>query len=771
MSRSRWAIVVGLAMCCIVFGVVAWSIVPILSRDLSKPVASTKVLARDGSLLYEVSGESDGSRTPVPLSRVPSSTIQVILSTEDDRFYQHHGVDWLAIGRVFRDLISHQKVMSGASTIEQQLLKMLYFPDRPRTIVQKCRELIAARYWSLTHTKEQTLELYLNTIYFGNQAYGIQAAARTYFHTDVQSLNLAESSLLAGVIASPNAYDPYAHPKASRSRQKSVIDQLVAHGDIDADAGRQAAEDEIPIFPPSHRLRAPHFVFRVLAELETRYPAIRSGGYLITTTLDPDLQRVVEDTVARRLAKIVDQHVTDGAAVVLDPRTGEILAYVGSADYFSPRIQGQVDMATALRQPGSALKPFVYLTAFMRDMSPSTVVADLPIRFETATGQGYYPKNYSNKYHGPVSLRDALGSSLNIPAVKVLDRVGLPALFSVLNQFGIRFPETPEYYGLGVVLGGGEVTLMDTLQAYANLARSVHTIPVRDVLRIQDASGSVIEEMERSASKPLFEDQKKGEQAAYLVSDVLSDPSARVKAFGEANFLGFGKRIAVKTGTTRDFRDNWAFGYTPEVAVGVWVGNADNTPMKGVSGVSGAAPIWADIMRYVTRSTDQISWTVPPGIVQRSVCVTSGLGASSICPKTRNEIFIAGTEPTKIDDWYERCEATGKVYLKPPGEYSAWMTSMKFEQVDGGGCTSVSSTAPVILLPLDGDVYEKSDVVADASQGISFVAGGEKRRTYRWYLNDQMFERSGPSFAWNPVPGEYQLRLEGAVRAIHFSVR
>ncbi len=771
MSRSRWAIIIGLAMCCIVFGVAAWAIVPILSRDASKPVASTKVLARDSSLLYEVSGESDGSRSPVSLSQVPSSTIRVILSTEDDRFYQHHGVDWLAIGRAFRDLISQQKVTSGASTLEQQLIKTVYFPDRPRSIFQKCREVIAARYWSLTHSKDQTLEMYLNTIYFGNQAYGIQAASRTYFHTDVQSLNLAESALLAGVISSPNAYDPYAHPKASRTRQKVVLDQLVAHGDIDVATSDQSAQSDIPIFPPSHRLRAPHFVFRVLAELEEKYPTIRSGGFTITTTLDPNVQRVAEDVVARRLAKIVDQHVTDASAVVLDPRTGEISAYVGSADYFSPRIQGQVDMATAARQPGSALKPFLYFTAFMHDFTPATVIADVPVRFETATGEGYYPKNYSSKYYGPVSIRDALGSSLNIPAVKVLDRIGLPALFNVLDRFGIRLPESPEYYGLGVVLGGGEVALMDTLQAYADLARSAKTLPIKDVLRVYDAAGNLVQESETVSPTPLFENQELAEQSVYLVSDILSDPSARVRAFGEANFLGFGKQVAVKTGTTRDFRDNWAFGYTPDVVIGVWVGNADNTPMKGVSGISGAAPIWFDIMRNQTESKNKITWPVPSHISSRTICVTSGLIANSTCPKVRIEKFIEGTEPTKVDDWYQQCAADGKTYLRPPSEYAAWMTTMKIETGLTSGCVSSSSTPATILLPLDGDVYEKSDTITDATQAIVFIAGGSVQRIYRWHLNGQIIESSSPSVSWSPVPGEYTLSLEGAARQIHFFVK
>ena len=472
-------------------------------------------------------------------------------------------------------------------------------------------------------------------------------------------------------------------------------------------------------------------------------------------------------------------------------------------------------MAAAKRQPGSALKPFMYFTAFMQGFSPGSVVADLPLRFTTADGKSYYPRNYSYKYFGPVTLRDALASSLNIPAVKVLNELGLPAFFGSLARFGLIFPEAPEHYGLGVVLGGGEVTLTDAVRAYGVLARYGKSVTLRDVFEVSDATGrkvfspdavrdpsaefipspsaqlgtGSVEGLGRDSR--LFDDSARSEQAAYLIADILSDKLARSRSFGEANLLDTGKNLAVKTGTTKDFRDNWAFGYAPDFVLGVWVGNADNSPMQGVSGITGAVPILRDIVMSRYRNRDAVRWPVPDGIVEREICVTSGLLANGICPKTRVEKFIAGTEPAKPDDWYVRLDVdvpTGrlataacrgnivtKIFLKPPAEYAAWLAAAKHESPPAfdceGGRVAGRDAGPIIISPLDGDAFERDDLVDAEAVRVPFIAGGSASPVFRWNLNGQTIESADSVYLWNPLPGDYVLGLEGSDRQVRFSVR
>jgi penicillin-binding protein 1C len=746
---------------------ILWSILPVMHAP--KPVASTKVLARDGSVLYDVTPPRDGTRTLVPLSAVPDSLIHAVVASEDARFFAHHGVDWRAVLRALRDRVTGSGVKSGASTIEQQLIKKLFFADRPRSVLQKMREMAAAEYWTIRHSKQETLELYLNSVYLGNSAYGVQAAADVYFHKHVGDLSTAESALLAGMIPAPSLYDPYLHWSAARQRQKIVLQRMRSRGSLSQTEADEAARVEISVFPPRHEIKAPLFVLRVLDELEERYPDIRDGGYVITTTLDPELQSVAEETIRRRLSALAQQQVSDGAAVAMDPQTGEVLAYVGSADYFDEAIHGQVDMAAAKRQPGSALKPFMYLAALMRGYTPATVIADLPVRFETSNGQSYYPRNYNYKYFGPVTLREALASSLNIPAVKVLHEIGLNTFFGTLAQFGLTFPEPPDHYGLGVVLGGGEVSLLDATRAYAELAlysKSVSSVTVRE---IRDAKGKVLEKESPAQPRLLFEDGLRAAQSSALIADILSDQRARARSFGETSLMELGKGIAAKTGTTKDFHDNWAFGYAPDFVLGVWVGNADNTPMRGVSGITGAVPIWHDIMQSRFEHRDAVRWPAVSGLVQREICATSGLLTNGICPKTRMEKFIEGTEPTKPDDWYIACG--GKTYLVPPAEYAAWMTAAGHERPTCGGHELAGFTGtPRILSPLDGDVYERDQQVDGLALRIPFIAGGSKA-PYRWNLNGQTLVSADPALLWNPAPGEYALGLEGANSQIHFVVK
>ncbi len=758
MRRKR--ILVAAACVCLVFGFVVWSVAPML-RSLPRSRPSTKILARDGSLLYELRKPDGGSAEPVPLARIPPSLREAVRVSEDARFFSHHGVDWIAIGREIQNRL-FRRASGGASTIEMQLVKNLYFRGTPRTLVQKLREMIAATAWSIAHTKDETLERYLNTVSFGTDTVGASAAARQLFHTDVSDLTIGESALLAALIPSPSRYDPIRHRAVAFKRQARVLERMHAASDT----------SDVVLFAPRHPITAPHFVFRVLDELEEKLPDLRDGGYLIRTTLDPRLQRIAEEVVTRRLLRLLDKKVSNAAVVAIDPVNGDTLAYIGSAEYFDAAIHGQVDMARALRQPGSTLKPFLYFIALERGATPATVLSDVPVRFETERGESYYPHNYNNRLFGPVTIRDALGSSLNIPAVKMLQTIGAPVFFETLASFGLTFPKTPSHYGLSIVLGGGEVTLFDLTHAYGILARFGENVPSRTVLDIRDASGHIIFREIVPPARPISSNTMKMRQSAALIADILADPEARSRSFGETSLLDVGRRVAVKTGTTKDFRDNLAVGYTPDFALGVWVGNADNAPMFGVSGLTGAIPIWHDIMEKIVKSqksiTSKVIWPDTPGIVTRRICLPSGLLATERCPKQRIEKFIAGTEPTHIDDWYIFCQGT--TYLQPPAEYAAWIAAAGYEEPPAFcGGVSASTSTPQILAPLDGEVFIRDAQVAPDMQRVAFIASGKTARV--WVLNGTRITARDSMHLWNPEPGSYTLALEGAAGQIHFTVR
>lgn len=796
-----------------------WSVFPLASIH-SGPTAPTKVLARDGSSLYQLSGSDGATSEPVKIQKIPRTAILAVLAAEDKRFYSHHGVDLFALARVVRDAAIQHASVGGASTIEQQYIRLAAFGGiRPSgfasAITQKLRIMIAASVWSLTRSKDDTMERYLNAVPFGGQAIGIGAASRTYFRKDVADLTLAESAMLAGLIQAPGERNPNRNLSGALKRGREILKRMNADGFISDTERDEAVRTDVTVFAAKHPIKAPHAVFRILDDLESRIPDIRTGGYSIRTTIDPELQSIAEAAVERRLAGLEQKRVNDAAVVVQDPRTGEILAYVGSADYFDEAIQGAVDMADAKRQPGSALKPFLYFTAFMRgpapdgagrSAGPSTIVPDLPVRYETAEGKPYYPRNYGYRSYGPVSIRDALGSSLNVPAVRVLHDLGLEAFFGTLSAFGLTFPELPSHYGLGIVLGGGEVTLTDATNAYAEMAKGTRSLRPVFVSEVKDANGNVIEGPTVPKSVSLFNDANRATQAAYLVTDILRDPTARMRAFGESNLLDVERifaeserTVAVKTGTTKDFRDNWAFGYSPKIAVGVWVGNADNEPMRGVTGVAGAVPIWNDIMRHLLSAGSAFAsdeaWNQPNGIVHADVCVTSGLLATNLCPKKRSEIFFAGSEPTKKDDWYVAMDidaATGKrfvagcrgpsvskIFLVPPPEFAAWVALQSRERPPTEDCLGrpIASAAPctgrcgapIILSPMDGEVFEPDANIDPVSQGIPFVASGSG--PFHWILDGRPIQTSDATLIWKPVIGEHVLTLDGSNRQIRFTVR
>ena len=624
-----------------------------LPSDLNAyiPAPSTRIVDRHGQLLYEFVGPG-GRRTTLPLATIPLALRQATLAAEDATFYRNPGIDPLAIARSLLLDARLGRAAYGGSTLTQQLVRtVLLGPDEreQRTIGRKLHEASLALQLTARLSKDRILALYLNNVYYGDLSYGVEAASEAYFGRPVAALDLAQCALLAGIPRSPSAYNPLLHPDRALARRRDVLRLLRARGDIGAEQERLANAE--PLGPGTRGsgwgaqqgILAPHFVLYVASLLEARYgrDALERGGLQVTTSLDLNLQRLAEADVRRHVDALRADHlVHDGALVALDPRTGQILALVGSADYSDRRIDGAVDVALALRQPGSAIKPFTYAAAFARDYTPATLLDDAPTAFTTAEGQPFQPLNYDLQFHGPVTLRTALANSYNVPAVKVLAHVGIPAMLAAAHAAGITTMNDVHRYGLALTLGGGEVRLLDLTGAYGTFAAAgIHHEPVA-ILSVADAHGRTLD-----AWQPTQGRRAVSPQVAYLISSILSDNAARMPEFGADSPLALDRPAAAKTGTTSDFHDNWTVGYTPDLVAGVWVGNADNTAMRDVTGVSGAAPVWHDFMEEALRDLPSRDFAMPPRIAHETICPGSGLPPDANCPDRRDEVFIAGTQP------------------------------------------------------------------------------------------------------------------------------
>ncbi|MDH7489083.1 MAG: PBP1A family penicillin-binding protein, partial [Anaerolineae bacterium] len=623
------------------------------------PRPATQILDRNGRVLYEILDPQTGRHRNIPLSEIPLYLRQATIATEDATFYSNPGVDVWAIARAAYINLRGGEVLAGGSTITQQVARtLLMSPEErsQRTLWRKLKESFLAYRLARHLSKDQVLELYLNQIYYGNLAYGVEAAAQTYFGKPARELDLAECALLAGLPQSPSAYNPLTNPSAARERQRVVLGLMAKQGYITREQAAEAERETLHFAAAPFPIAAPHFVMYVRERLAAMLPedVLRAGGLRVYTTLDLDAQRAAEDAIRRHLAKLAerkpgepDHNVRNAAVVALAPQTGDILAMVGSPDYFSAEIDGAVNAALALRQPGSAIKPLTYAAAFARDYSPATMLVDTREAFTTKEGDPYVPLNYDLRYHGPVLLRQALACSYNLIAVKVLQHVGIDALVETARALGITSLDDSERWGLALTLGGGEVSLLELTQAYAAFANGGQVVQARAILRVEDAQGRVIGSWEPASPR-----QGVSPQVAFLISDVLSDNTARAPAFGEDSPLRLSRPAAAKTGTTTDWRDNWTVGYTPNLAVGVWVGNADNSPMRDVSGITGAAPIWHDVMEAILRGLPVANFAPPEGVVRVEICADSGLLPNPDCPHRRLEWFIQGREPTQVCDWH-----------------------------------------------------------------------------------------------------------------------
>ncbi len=660
-------------------------VVPLPRNLYAPPPLSLDLRDRNDLPLRQVLQGDKAQPERVAFHEIPEALVLATLAAEDKRFWQHRGIDWLASARAVWSWARNQRVTSGASTISQQLIKLT--ERRPRTLRTKIIENFQALRLEREWGKQRILTEYLNRLDYGNLCHGCASAAEFYFAKPLRDLTPAECAFLAGLPQSPTRLNPRQHLDRAVARQQWVLGRMLANGRI-TPAEFTRAKDEPLRFGSLHRtFRAPHFVDFLLQREQRGEMDLPAGR--VVTTLDLALNQVAASALREHLAGLRAHNVRNGAVVVLDNRSGEVLALVGSDDYFSP-FSGQVNGAWAPRSAGSAIKPFTYLLAFERGATPATVVADVPTEFATSTG-GYRPANYDHRCNGPVRYREALANSLNIPAVKVLDSIGGPAVLQRrLQELGLTtLSKSADHYGLGLTIGNAEARLLELANAYACLARLGEFKPW-SVLR--ESGGSVMKPQRLADSN-----------SAYLVADILSDNRARALCFGLTSPLRFEFPVACKTGTSTDFRDNWAFGFTPEFTVGVWVGNFDGSPMQHVSGVAGAGPILHELFVHLHERFGTSWYPAPAEIVSRTVHPLTGKRLARSRPDAVTEKFPASNLPAfeEAGDY----DAGGRVRLGV--EYGEWFASGQNTLGDRAVIDAGASEQRALRLasPLPGTTY------------------------------------------------------------------
>jgi penicillin-binding protein 1C len=698
------------------------------------PVISLRLLDRNGLLLREVLSDEGGRCRWVRLEDVSAHFLKATIAAEDKMFFFHRGISPLSVMRAIGQNLRRGEVVSGASTITQQLVRTLY-PGR-RTIWSKAREAWLALRLERTLSKPEILVQYINRISYGNQVHGIEAASRLYFDKPSSQLSLAEAALLAAIPRSPARLNPYRSLSALKRRQVDVLAKMSELGLITKAVGERARAEELRLLPAAERFRAPHFCDFVLSQV---LPEERKDLSIIETALDYALQQKVEILVRNNLAARADQGVGNGAVVVLDNATGEVLSLVGSRDFFDEAHAGQVNGALALRQPGSTLKPFTYSLALENGLTAASLIADSPEEYSRIEGN-YRPQNYDRRFHGLISLRAALACSYNVPAVALLQAIGPELLYRRLHSLGFAgLGQDPGYYGVGLTLGNGEVSLLELVRAYAALARQGSYLQERSIVRLIRKDG-------RSARRPAQEMGPRSviaPQVAYIITDILADQDARTPSFGYHNPLSLPFAMAAKTGTSKDFRDNWTVGYTPRFTVGVWVGNFAGEPMHNVSGISGSGPLFKDIMVLLNKDEAGTGFPKPKGVVMSLVCPQSGLRPTEACPGAIREIFVEGTAPLRTCDFH----------TNGPAAIQA-----------ASGTDVLPSPARIeVAFPRSGDSFKIDPVLRREHQRIKLkasVPAGEGIGKVEWWVNGEKVGEAGFPFSifWNLRPGSFTIK-------------
>jgi 1A family penicillin-binding protein len=723
----------------------------------SQSFKTTKIYDRTGTkLLFDVFDPRWGSRTVVPLEQIPDNLEYATIAIEDQDFYTNPGVNIRGVIRAAYVDITGQG-FQGGSSITTLLVKNVIIPPEERVqrdMARKIKEAILAIEITRRYGKEQILEWYLNTVFYGNMAYGVEAAAQNYFGKHVQDLSLAECAMLAVLPNAPASHSPLTNPEEARIRQHLVLDAMYRQGYIAYEEIVAAKAEELHYAAVRYDIEAPHFVMYVRQLLEEKYGSdlLYQGGLKVYTTIDLDLQHAAEDIARNHIEELQadERNASNAAVVTIKPATGEILAMVGSIDYFDREIDGQVNVALAERQPGSSFKMFTYTEALRQGYTPATMVMDVRTTFpDPDYSNPYTPENYTRKFSGPLRLRQALARSINVAAVKVMSWVGVRNVIELSHRMGISTLNR-DYYGLSLTLGGGEVKLLDMTYAFSVLANGGYMagqpIPEEQlrpgyreldpvaILRVEDANGNVLEEYRSPELRQILDPQ-----VSYVITHMLSDNVARTPAFGSRSMLYLGpeRPVAAKTGTTTDFRDSWTMGFTPQIATGVWVGNSNNEEMEHVQGSVGAAPIWHEVMLTALEGEPVVPFVEPPGLEWAVVDATSGLLPTPHTPSTVRDVFLPGTVPTEHDNIHQMfriCRASGKlatvycpleevteqVFEIYPPEAADWVRENDVPQPPKDYC-DVHGPSPVT-----GDVAIIKPEAYDYIQGIVRIRGNAR---------------------------------------------
>lgn len=673
---------------------------------------SKQIYDRRGAPVRGFLSENETYYRPVALSEISPWLIAAVVAAEDKRFFSHAGVDTQAVLRAAWQNASGGKIISGASTITQQLVRAV--EPRSKTLWGKAGEAWDALMLERKLSKEEILNEYFNLLELGNLTQGVQAASQFYFGVDAADLSLAQAAFLAGLAKSPTYYNPLKHFTRAQTRQKYVLKRMLDEGFIDQEMYDLAVSEPVELRAQKRPFDAPHFTHFLK-------PLIPQDVSDVTSTLDRELQLYAEELVKNYISRMKKENVTNAAVVVLENATGAVLAYVGSADFYDDIYHGQVDGARALRQSGSTLKPFVYALAFDKGLlTPASLLSDEDTFFEG----GFRPRNYDETFHGLVSARTALACSYNIPAVKAAEKTGVPALLSFLRALGLMTLSKPaDFYGLGLALGNGEVRLLDLTNAYATLARGGVYRPVRiaaePVISLQGKEGRVLDE-----------------NTAYLVTDILKDNNARAPAFGLNSPLAVPFELAAKTGTSKDYKDNFTLAYTPRWTIGVWVGNFDASAMQKVSGITGAGPIMHDLAVYLNEKYPSAPFKTPEGVTRALACTQSGLVAGPACKHTKEEVFLTDKMPAKCN-----------------GKHAS------------------AAPALQILTPSVGDVFKWDPAFPAASQQIKLSASCAEN-TCKWTIDGKNLSARTCETWWPIAVGKHRLAVTcgGETRTAKFEV-
>lgn len=717
--------------------IVFFAIPPSKTRLYPK-FASCQICDRNGKLLRDILSKDYKTSSWVNLAEISPPMKEATILREDKRFYSHFGIDPISLGRAIFDNIKHRRIVSGGSTITMQVAKMA-LNLKNRNFFTKILEMIYALKLEIHLSKKEILEIYLNRTPYGNQNYGIEAAANFYFRKSCRQLSLGESCILASIPKSPLKLNPYRNPAAVLQEKNKILKSLLTRHFIDSLNYGCALKESLNIVPGSFNFETPHFVDYIVQKINGLGKNLPKR---IITSLDLDLQHNLEPMLITTLKSLKGYNVNQGAVLVMDTKTGEVLAMVGSKDYFDEE-EGQVNGCIALRQPGSSIKPFLYALALESGIPASYVLPDTLLEFQLWDGTKFAPRNYGDKYHGPTRAREALASSFNIPTVYLLEQLGVERFHNLLKELNFTsLSKDASFYGLSLGLGAGEVSLLEMVNGYRSIVREGIWEGERSVLNIKGVSNP--------NSKRVF-----SKEAAYIITNILSDNSSRIKSFGEDSPLNLPFPCASKTGTTKDFRDNWCIGFTGKYVVGVWVGNFDGSPMEGVAGISGAAPLFRDIMIELHRKGYPPKFEEPASLVHEKVCAKTGKLATAYCPDVIEEIFINGTEPKQSCDIdCSRIVAVGF------SRRDTVRRNLKVASI----ISHHNENGFEIINPADGDIYKIDPQVSSSAQAISFrVSEDETISEVIFKLDGKIIgQRKYPfEYWWRPTPGEHKLEVIG----------